>query len=116
MEFTCYDKAEIKIDKTKTWVNIKYKQVFSKEIHYNCYYQIIKRFDLSNRNIEYFVAFLPTSDSDTKPCHIDDYGRTKFSIASIWNDIGYNKLTNDKQIKLEYIETINDADIFKLDL
>ena len=117
MQFTTYDRTKTrKLDRTKTWINIKYKQIFSAEIKYNNYYQIITRFNPNINETEYYVAFMPNSDEDNKSCRIDDYGRTKFSIANIWNELKLNKLTTDTNINLEYVETIDDVDVFKIGL
>lgn len=115
MQFTTYDKTNSrKLDRTKSWINIKYKQIFSAEIKYNKYYQLIKRFEPKYNTTEYFVAFMNNSDEDTKSCRVDDYGRTKFSIADIWKELNLDKLTTDTNINLEYVESIDDVDVFKI--
>uniref|UniRef100_A0AAU8MJZ9 Uncharacterized protein n=1 Tax=Geladintestivirus 1 TaxID=3233133 RepID=A0AAU8MJZ9_9CAUD len=116
MNFTTYDNVNSKrLDRTKTWINPRYKQVFSAEIKYKNYYQIIVRYNTNTKENEYFVAFMDNKDEDNKSCRIDELGRTRFSIANIWNDF-CNNITKETNIKLNYEESFDNVDIFRLSL
>ena len=56
---------------------------------------------------------MPNKDGDNSRCRIDELGRCKFSIAEIWNEFCPD-IKQDVNVNLDYIETINGADIFKL--
>ena len=62
---------------------------------------------------EFYIAFMPNKDKDNRKCRIDELGRCKFSIAEIWNDFCPD-IKTDTNVKLDYVESIGDADIFKL--
>lgn len=113
MQFTQYDNLNKKIDRTKSWINPKYKQVFSAEVSFSKYCQILNTYNPSFDEYEYFVAFMDKKDAENKNCRIDEIGRTRFSIAEIWDKFCPN-ITSDTQVNLEYIETVNGADIFKM--
>lgn len=113
MQFTTYDNNTERLDRTTQWINVKYKEVFSVKVKYNTYYQIIKRYNSAIQDYEYYVAFMPNKDNDNRKCRIDELGRCKFSISEIWNEF-CSDVKTDTNIKLDYIETINGADIFKL--
>ena len=113
MRFATYDNNSNKLDRSTQWINVKYKQIFSNKIKYNTYYQIIKRYVPADKSYDYFIAFMPEKDKDNNRCRIDELGRCKFSISEIWNDFCPN-ITKDTNVNLDYIETINGADIFKL--
>lgn len=113
MNFTTYDNNKEKLDRTTQWINVKYKQVFSVKVKYNTYYQIIKRYVPAEKSYDYFIAFMSEKDKDNSRCRIDELGRCKFSIAEIWDEFCPD-VKQDVNVNLDYIETINGADIFKL--
>ena len=113
MRFATYDNNSNKLDRTTQWINVKYKQIFSNKIKYNTYYQIIKRYIPTDKSYDYFIAFMPEKDKDNNRCRIDELGRCKFSISEIWNEFCPDVKT-DTNVKLDYVESIGDADIFKL--
>lgn len=113
MNFTTYDNVKQKLDRTKTWVNPKYKQVFSAEIKYHHYCQIIRKYIPEENIYEYYIAFMDNKDFENKSCRLDELGRTRINISEIWNDF-CKDISVDTNVILEYIESINGADIFKL--
>lgn len=113
MRFTTYDNIAEQLDRTTQWINVKYKEVFSVKVKYSTYYQIIKRYNPTIQEHEFYIAFMSNKDKDNRKCRIDELGRCKFSIAEIWNDFCPDVKT-DTNVKLDYVESIGDADIFKL--
>lgn len=115
MQFTEYDvEHKQKLDRTKTWINPKYKQIFSSEIRYNTNYQIITKYNNNTCNKEFYIAFVPNPDKETKRCRIDELGRMRINISSIWNEL-FSDVKVDTNIIFEYVETINDCDIFSIE-
>lgn len=112
MNLPAYDNIEIKVNRNKTWVNIKYKQIFSKEIHYNGYVEYKSRYNPVDETYEYYLVFQPNRSTQSAKVHIDELGRTKIPISKIWNKLNFSNKHKDFNITLEYIESIEDSDIF----
>ena len=87
MNLNIYD-IPIKLDKTKSWINIKTKQLISRTIPFRKYNTVGKKYVKSTSSYEYFIILLdekPVNNVSTKT-KFDDYGRIKILLNSIWND------------------------------
>ena len=118
MNLNAYDNVTEKINKTKTWVDIRKKQLISKEIKIRPYISILKRYDIKNNTISYFIATL-----DTPPLNhtytnitIDDYGRIKLNISSIWEKTFLSRLKQNSNISIEHVDSDEDGDVYLLDV
>lgn len=116
MDFTAYDSINTTIDKSKTWVNCKYKQIFSKEIRYDKYAEYKSRFNPITNSYEYYIIFEPNKDKDNFKIRVDELGRTRISATRIWSQINPDNKTNDFQIELQFVETISDCDIYRINI
>lgn len=114
-----YDDVGTILDKTKSWINFKTKKLFSREIKFKPFVAIRKRYNTEISDYEYFLIMC-----DNKPeigssirCEYDDFGRVKFSICSIWKEIITSlsiKDSNDFNINIEYLESDEDSDTYKI--
>lgn len=118
MNLNAYDNVIEKIDKTKTWVDIRKKQLLSKEIKFRKYTCLLKRFDIRTNICKYFIAMLdePPEDRKYKSTSVDDYGRVKIALASIWKDTYLAKLGSNVNICINLVESGEDGDIYFLDV
>lgn len=118
MNLNAYDNVKEEIDKTKTWINIKKKVLLSREINIKPYNCLIKRYNPDSASTSYFIAMLnnPPADRKCKSTTIDDYGRLKVSLASIWKDTYLAQLESDCNIVVNLAESDDDGDIYLLDV
>lgn len=118
MNLNAYDNITEKTDKTKTWVDIKKQLLYSREIKYRPYHCILKRYDVKTNTTSYFIAMLDTTPKERKCKHtaLDDYGRVKISLSSIWKDTYLTRVNNNCNIQCELIENESDGDIYSIDV
>lgn len=118
MNLSAYDNVENVLDRTKTWVLVKSKELLSREIKKRRYYTLTKRFNITSGLYEYFLVLLDDRfpSNVCKLSHIDNYGRLKLSIKSIWGITMLSSLKYDTNIGIEHIEHTDDGDIYRLDI
>lgn len=118
MNLNAYDNVIEKVDKTKTWVDIKSKTLFSKELKYRPYISLLKRYDVKTNSSSYYIALLdkPPINRKYKTTFVDEYGRIKFNMSSIWKETYLKRLESNCNICLDLIEREVDGDIYLLDV
>lgn len=118
MNLNAYDNIKEKINKTKTWTDIKRKLLISREIKYRPYYSLLKRYDVQKNVVSYFIAMLdkPPLDKVSYNTMTDDYGRIKLNVSSIWDETYLNKLETNCNICCNLVETEYDGDIYLIDI
>ena len=118
MNLNKYDNVTEKIDKTKTWVDIRKKQLLSREIKYRPYTCLLKRYNIKYNTYSQFIAILdnPPADRNYKCTVLDDYGRIKISLSNIWNKTYLNELKSNCNIICELVESDKDGDIYLIDV
>lgn len=113
-----FDDAVEKLDRSKTWINIKYKEIFSREIKPRKFSILTKQYE-NNIGNHYFVITLdnaPDKRRNYVKSRCDDWGRFKISIAGIWYDSIANTLTKDTNINIEHIYHDDDSDVYEIDI
>lgn len=118
MNLNAYDNVIDQIDKTKSWIYIKKKQLISREIKYRRYNTILKRYNSKTKCYSYYIAMLDEPDI-TKVCSItklDNYGRIKINIANIWNETSLRNIDKDCNIDVQLYESTDDGDVYILDI
>lgn len=118
MNLIAYDNIKEKIDKNKTWIDIKKKQLLSREFKYHKYVSILKRYNNKTKAYEYYVALLdnPPFDKKFKCFTLDSYGRSKINVANIWKETYLSQLETNVNISVTLIEHDKDGDIYYLDI
>lgn len=118
MNINAYDDIREKLDKTKTWVDIRKKQLFSREIKYRKYNCLLKRYDAKTNITNYYIAMLDNPPTDRKYNNtiMDDYGRVKISISSIWKETYLARLSSNCNVCINLVESDEDGDIYFLDV
>lgn len=114
MDFVTYDNVTHKVDKNKSWVSPKYKQIFTKEVRWDKYAEIKNRYDVNEGRYRFYLVLEPEKDSDNSKVRVDDLGRTRISIGHVWDSLGYTNKTKDFQIRLEYTESIQGCDFYEI--
>lgn len=116
MNLSAYDKIRTKVDKSKSWVNIKERTIYSRDIKYRKYCAMVSRYDSSHRTTDYFIVMSTEPiDNTTNINHeIDDYGRTKIKLYSLYDKIGFNKFTKDSNITIIKVDTQRDGEIYQI--
>lgn len=113
-----YDITSIKIDKTKTWIDIARKKLISKEIKVRKYNCICKKYNTDTKEYEYFIIMLDTPPTDRRShkTFVDDYGRIKINLSTIWNESCLANYKKDTNIDLLLVDSEDDGDVYKLNL
>lgn len=118
MNLNAYDNVKEKIDKSKTWINIKTKTIISREFNIHKYVTLTKRYDSKTNTNSYYVVLvnIPPIDKDSSLLKVDDYGRCKIKVSSIWNCSNLCQLEHDCNIMTKHVEHDDDGDIYLLDI
>lgn len=118
MNLNAYDNVINKVDKTKTWIDVKKHLLLSREIKYRKWYVLSKRFNTKNNCYDYFVILLDNHPQDRVAFNTihDDYGRIKIKLYNMYNESDLKYLTKDTNISINHIEHENDGDVYQLDL
>lgn len=118
MNLAAYDSVEEKVDKTKSWINVNYKSIFSRELPKRRYNTLSKRYDPNTQSTNYYIIMLDDYNENFK-CNntfVDNFGRVKINISSIWNKTSLSNIKRDVNVSLEHIEHTDDGDIYYLDI
>lgn len=118
MNLNAYDNIKDKIDKTKTWIDIRKKTILSREIKHRPYTCLLKRYNVKVNTNTYYIAMLnnPPENRKYKCTTCDDYGRIKINVSSIWKDTYLPRLGGNCNIMCELVESDDDGDIYYIDI
>lgn len=117
MNLSAYDNITEKVDKQRTWINIKDKKLISREIKFRNYNTIIKRYNPQNYNYDYFIALSDNTFNTnvTSKTFVDNYGRIKISLIPIWGDEVIQSYTNDNNVNIIIDDIQEDGEIYKIE-
>lgn len=118
MNLNVYDNIIEKLDKTKTWVDVRRKTLLSRELANRPYTCLMKRYNIKTNICSYYIAMLdnPPEDRKYKSTTRDDYGRVKVNLSQIWNETYLARLGSNCNVMLNLIEHDDDGDIYLLDV
>lgn len=118
MNLNAYDNVTEKLDKTKTWIDLRKKTIFSREIKHRPYSCLLKRYDAKTNTNSYFIAMLdkPQENKKCKHTTCDDYGRVKINISSIWKETYFTRLENNCNIVCKLVESCDDGEVYSIDV
>lgn len=116
MSVTEYENVEQKLDRSKTWINIKYRKIFSREIIYKEYYSINKRFNKDLNEYEYYLITydVPPLNQKVYKTYVDNWGRKKYWVDSIWNESNIQYYNKDTNIEVKIVEKADTYIVYKL--
>lgn len=118
MNLNAYDSINDKINKKATWIDIRKKQLISRELARRPYNCLLKRYSPNTQNTEYYIAMLnnPPLDKQWKHTVIDCYGRVKINVSNIWQDTCLCTLDSNCNIIITHVEHEEDGDVYLLDV
>lgn len=118
MNLSAYDAISPKLNKQLTWIDVNKYQLLSREIKYRRYVTISKRYEKDKNDYDYFIILLDNTpdDRDYSKTNLDDYGRIKVNLKSIWKETSLHTFEYNVNISITHIEHTDDGDIYKLDL
>lgn len=118
MNLNAYDNITEKLDKNKTWIDIRKKTIYSREIKHRKYTCLLKRYDAKTNTHSYFIAMLnnPPIDRKYKITVCDDYGRVKINISSIWKESYLSRLVDNCNIVCNLVESDDDGEVYSIDV
>lgn len=113
-----YDDVSPKINKNKSWLSIKTKQLFSREIKFRPYVTIGSKYHPKLQFYSYFLILLdePPDERTYSKVHRDDYGRIKISLKSIWNETSLQDYDKDVNINIKLTDHADNGDIYQIDV
>lgn len=116
MNISAFDDAVTKIDKSKTWISVKRKELISREIKARKYYNLASRYNSKDGDFSYYIIMLD-EEIENRACYrtnIDDYGRVKIKLRPIWDKTSLKDITSDCNIIISHDENQSDGDIYSL--
>lgn len=118
MNLSAYDIIPEKLNKDKTWVIPGNKVLLSREIAKRKYVCLSKKFNPTLHSNDYFIIVLDDIPNTNSYSHIriDNYGRVKIRLNSIWEESILKDITKEQNININHIEHADDGDIYQLDI
>lgn len=118
MNLVAYDKVKPSLNKQKTWIDVSHKRIISREINPRNYITFGKRYDKELQTSIFFIITLDNIPYDRHyyKSHVDDYGRLRIDVKSIWKDAGLCNIEDNTNITIKHIDSDNDGDIYELQI
>ena len=119
MKLSSYGDALVTIDKTRSWINVRHRIIFSREIKYRPYFNLSKRYNSTSKEYDYYliVADYPVDDRRWLNTVRDNYGRVKIRvIGAIWCETILSNYKKDTNINITRIDGDDICDIYYLDI
>lgn len=116
MNLAAYDTI-MALDLKKTWIDPRFKRMYSYELPRSAYYTILKRYNNEHNVTEYFIALY-----DERQPVIKNYTvyRTdnvkKYYLYDIWEEAGFDKFDRVVNINLIVDDSQEDCIIYKFDI
>lgn len=114
-EFNVVTKA---INKQKSWIDCDRKVLYSREIRKRQYYSILKKYNPTNNNTDYYILTFdePISDVAFKPLIRDNYQRTKIYLNEIWIESNMYLFERMCNVLVTAMERTPDSDLYLINL
>lgn len=118
MNLSSYDIIPPTIDKKKTWLDTKFKQLLSREIKYRPYVLLCNKYVPECNTYDYFIILLDDPPLNKRASHvsIDNYGRLKINLKSIWDNSPLKYINKNQNVSISLREHADDGDIYYLDI
>lgn len=109
-----YDIIQTNVNNKKPYVDIKNKQIVCRlPIKHN--YLIAKRYNTQTGYNDYYLIHTDEQIEGAKSIGVDLFGRYKFYIKSIWNNLGLDKLDRNTNIELTLVENDDTTNVYRID-
>lgn len=117
MSLNEYDTVSTKIDRKKSWIDIKNKIIYSREIKTKRqYYNYLSKYDnVLTGETKYYLS-LTDDVSNNKYYNTvrDNYGRFKFKCNDVFEALGFTQTSSDRNITLRHYESGENYDIYEI--
>lgn len=116
MNLIAYDEVVDKVDKTKTWLDGKTGNIFSRELAFRKYHTFIKRYNPETKSTTIYIAMLDNK-SDAKVAYItrkDTYNRICLKTKLILREFGLNNVDKEVNIHLNHVEHSDNGDVYEV--
>lgn len=101
------------VNKNKTWFDVKYKILVTKEVKYRNYYSVLSRYENHVTNF-----YLLLHDNKLEGCgkvKQDDYGRIKIRMTSEQNTMfGLDRITRNSNVEISKIDGDEDSELYEI--
>ena len=116
MNLNIYDKIEVSHD--KTWIDKRYKKLYSKEIPRYSSYTILTRYNTRDKCNDIFLVV--TNDPDDS--HLwhsilqTKSGIVKINLASYWHILNMTTKPDEFEISIEKVDSDDNGAVYYLDI
>lgn len=117
MSLNEYDTVSTKIDRKKSWIDIKNKIIYSREIKIKRrYYNYLSKYDnvLTGETKYYLSLTDDVSNNKVYNTVKDNYGRFKFKCNDVFEALGFTQISSDRNITLRHYESGENYDIYEI--
>lgn len=114
INLSAYDNVTIVHD---TWIDSKYKRLYSKSIPYRPFFTLLKRYNNEDNRTDYYLVLSDevTPDKVFKGVAKSPKKFLKFDLSTFWKDLDIGNI-GVAEISYERVESADNADIYYLDL
>ena len=113
-----YDNIIEQVDKSKTWFNPNTRFIYSREIANKKYYSFKRKWSDDKKQFDYFLIlsdkYIP--NSKFRVVRIDDDGRMKLRLDSIFKLSWISSAEHDVNINIQKLEEDNESVVYQIDL
>lgn len=114
MNLNAYDNVDESII-NKTWINPRYRKLYSREIKYYPFYCLLKRYDATTKKDEYYICLANASDNSHDWHTTTKYNNSiKISLVELWNKLDCRKATENVYILVTLVDVQDDGVVYKL--
>lgn len=115
MNLSAYDTIK-QVDYLKTWVDPRYKRLYSREIPFYKFYSFAKKYNPDNKATDYYIINHNTLDTDLiVHSTIQDKGMIKMYLKDIWDESPLKYIRDVENIKLEIDSEQEDCIVYHIE-
>ena len=115
MNLSAYDVVK-GINRNATWIDPKYKRLYSREIKARNFFGFSKTFNADTNSYDLYLILTDTNTNDGSFVKvIDRYQPLKIPLNRIWNDISLY-ITETTNVTLKRVDEDSDCDIYLIDI
>jgi hypothetical protein len=114
MNLNAYDNVDESII-NKTWINPRYRKLYSREIEYYPMYCLLKRYNDTNKRDEYYLCLANTTDKNHDWHTTPKYNNSvKISLSEIWNKSSCRTYVTITYIAIALVDSQPDGKVYRL--
>lgn len=114
INLNAYDSVQII---NKTWIDDKYKKLYSKVIPYKVFFTLLRRYNTKDKVYDYYLLISDKTDNahvwDTA---INNKTYVKYNIEPYWNILPTHKLRGVTEINIELVDSDDESQLYYLDI